>query len=90
MQVCTVVCGQVASTASGKPVSPSQQTISTSRTPRLRSSAHTPAQNFAPSVAWTQIPSTCLTPSRSTPTAMYAARLRTWCPSRTFTTRASR
>jgi hypothetical protein len=76
--------------ASGNPVSPSQQTISTSRMPRLRSSAHTPAQNFAPSLACTQIPSTCLTPSRSTPTAMCAALLRTWCPSRTFTISASR
>ena len=28
--------------------------------PRLRSSAQTPAQNFAPSDAWTQIPNTCL------------------------------
>ena len=90
MQVCTVDCGQVASIASGKPVSPSQQTISVSRTPRLRSSAQTPAQNFAPSLAWTQIPRTCLTPSRSTPTAICAARFFTVCPSRTFTTSASR
>jgi hypothetical protein len=51
--------------------------IPTSRTPRLASSAHTPAQNLAPSVACTQIPSTCLTPSRSTPTAMWAP-----CPAR--------
>jgi hypothetical protein len=29
-------------------------------------------------------------PSRSTPTAMWAALLRTWWPSRTLTTRASR
>src|SRR5438309_7565734 len=77
VQVCTVVRGQVASIASGNPVRPSQQTISTSRTPRLRSSAQTPAQNLAPSVGCTQIPSTCLTPSRSTPTAMWAALLRT-------------
>jgi hypothetical protein len=90
VQVCTVACGQVASIASGNPVSPSQQTISTSRTPRLRSSAHTPAQNFAPSAACTQMPSTCRTPSRSTPTARCAALLRTWWPSRTFTTSASR
>ena len=76
--------------ASGKPVRPSQQTISTSRMPRLASWAHTDAQNFAPSVAWTQIPSTCLTPSVSTPTAMCAARLVTCAPSRTFTTSASR
>jgi hypothetical protein len=51
--------GQVASIASGKPVRPSQQTISTSLIPRLASSAHTPAQNLAPSAVWTQIPSTC-------------------------------
>jgi hypothetical protein len=39
---------------------------------------HTPpAQNLALSEAWPQIPSTCLTPSRSTPTAMCAAPLRT-------------
>ena len=85
-----MVCGQVASIASGNPVSPSQQTIRTSWIPRLRSSAHTPAQNFAPSLACTQIPRTCLIPSGSTPTAMCACRLRTWCPSRTFTTSASR
>src|ERR671912_2128517 len=46
-QVWTTVCGQVASIASGNPVSPSQQAISTSATPRLRSSASTPAQNYA-------------------------------------------
>ena len=38
-----------------KPVSPSQRTISTSRTPRLASSAQTPAQNLAPSWVWIQI-----------------------------------
>ena len=52
--------------------------------------AQTPAQNLAPSVAWTQIPRTCFTPSVSTPTAMWAALLRTWWLSRTLTTRASR
>ena len=55
-------------------MSPSQQTISTSLMPRLASSAHAPAQNFAPSDVWTQMPRTCLTPSRSTPTATWAAR----------------
>jgi hypothetical protein len=44
-----VAWGQVAAIASGNPVSPSQQTMSTSGTPRLASSAHTPAQNLAPS-----------------------------------------
>ncbi len=58
---------QVASIASANPVSPSQQTMSTSRMPRLASSAQTPAQNFAPSLVWTQMPSTCLMPSMSTP-----------------------
>src|SRR5215203_800892 len=77
-EVWTTVCGQVASIASGNPVSPSQQAINTSWTPRLRSSANTPAQNFAPSAVCTQIPSTCLIPSTSTPTAMWAALLRTW------------
>ena len=51
VQVCTVAAGQVASMALGNPVKPSQHTMSTSRTPRLRSSAHTLAQNFAPSDA---------------------------------------
>lgn len=69
-QVCTKAPGQVASIASGNPVRPSQATIRTSSTPRLASSAQTPAQNLAPSWAWIQIPSTCLTPSKSTPTAM--------------------
>src|SRR4029453_3378042 len=64
-QVWTVAKGQVAAMASGKPVRPSQQTMSTSRIPRLASSAQTPAQNLAPSVASTQIPSTCLMPSIS-------------------------
>src|SRR5882757_5421134 len=49
-QVWTVAFGQVASTASGNPVSPSQHTISTSFRPRLRNSEHTPAQNLAPSL----------------------------------------
>ncbi len=47
MQVCTVVCDQVASMASGYPVRASQHTMSTSRIPRLRDSAQTPAQNVA-------------------------------------------
>jgi len=40
-----------------------------------RSSAHTWAQNLAPSLAWTQMPRTCLIPSMSTPTAICAALL---------------
>src|SRR5215217_6815244 len=89
-QVCTTVLGKVASMASGKPVSPSTQAINTSCIPRLRSSANTPAQNLAPSDVCTQMPSTCLIPSQSTPTAMWAALLRTWLDSLTFTTRASK
>ena len=73
--VWTVAWGQVASIASGSPVSPSQHTISTSLIPRLASSAHTWAQNLAPSLAWTQMPRTCLIPSMSTPTAICAALL---------------
>ena len=49
---------------------PSQHTTSTSRIPRLASSAQTPAQNFAPSLVCSRIVNTCLTPSMSTPTAM--------------------
>lgn len=89
-QVWTIACGQVVSMASGNPLSPSQQTMSTSFTPRLASSAHTPAQNLAPSDACTQMPSTCLIPSMSTPTAMCADRFATCAPSRILTTRASR
>ena len=59
-QVCTIAFGQVASMASGRPPSPSQQTNRTSLMPRLRSSASTPAQNRAPSEAAIQMPSTCL------------------------------
>ena len=82
--------GQVASTASGKPVSPSQHTISTSCTPLLARSAHTWAQKEAPSPSWIQIPSTCLTPSMSTPTAMWAERFDTRWSARTLTRIASR
>jgi hypothetical protein len=59
-------------------------------TPGLARSAQTPAQNFAPPLAWIQISSTCLTPSMSTPTAMWADLLITCDPSRTLTTSASR
>jgi hypothetical protein len=45
-EVCAMVCGQVAAIASPNPVSPSTQAISTSLTPRLASSAHTPAQKL--------------------------------------------
>src|ERR1019366_10018686 len=42
-----------------------------------------------PSAAATQIPSTCLTPSQSIPTAMFTALFRTAPPSRTLATSAS-
>src|SRR6266511_1261643 len=44
MQVWLTACGKTASIASGKPVSPSVQTKSTSLTPRLRSSVMTRVQ----------------------------------------------
>jgi hypothetical protein len=55
--------------ASGRPVSPSQQAISTSRTPRLRRPVKAFCQNFAHSVSAIQHPSACLRPSTSTPIA---------------------
>src|SRR3954452_3210916 len=48
MHVCTHVSGKTASIASGKPLRPSTQQISTSRTPRCLSSVRTCSQNFAP------------------------------------------
>lgn len=47
-EVCTTVSGNTDPIASGRPVSPSQQAISTSRSPRLRSCVRTDCQNFAP------------------------------------------
>src|SRR6266567_1544705 len=44
-QVCTTVAGKAARMASSNPASPSQQAIRMSRTPRLRRSAVTLAQN---------------------------------------------
>src|SRR4051794_9222715 len=90
MQVCTIVSGQTAVTASGSPVSPSQTTIRTSSTPRALSSFITRSQKFAPSVASTQMPRTSFLPSVSTPTARCAALLRTVPLSRTLQTTASR
>src|SRR5215216_2481591 len=46
MQVCTQVCGNVASIASGKPLRPSTQAIRTSSTPRRRRSLRTASQNL--------------------------------------------
>src|SRR6266568_227454 len=56
MHVCTMVFSQMAFTASGRPFSPSQTTISTSRVPRFLISEQTRSQYFAPS------PSPCSRP----------------------------
>jgi hypothetical protein len=83
-QVCTIALPQVASIASGRPLRPSQHTNSTSLIPRLRNSASTPPQNRDPSAAPSQMPSTCLNPSASTPVTRYAALFSTAPPSRTL------
>jgi len=69
MHVCTVVLGKTASMAAGNPFSPSQQAMSTSRTPRDCSSPSTRIQNFAPSLSSAHSPSTCLQPSLFIPMA---------------------
>ena len=77
-QRCTTVPGNAPVMASSNPVSPSQQAIRMSRTPRLRRSAMTQPQNRAPSpavaasgaVLASQMPSTCFSPSASMPIAM--------------------
>jgi hypothetical protein len=56
MQVCTHACGKVASIASGKPVRPSTQAITTSSTPRRLRSLRTERQNLSPSVSCHQDP----------------------------------
>src|SRR5690606_18512053 len=86
---CTVACGQISLIDSGSPLSPSQATIITSATPRLRSSARQLIQCLAPSPPVpTHIPSTSRSPARLIPTATYTGRLAT-CPSRIFTCSAS-
>ena len=73
----TTAAGNAAVTALAKPASPSTQAMRTSRTPRLRRSAVTLPQKRAPSpavalsggVRASQIPSTCFSPSASTPIA---------------------
>ena len=45
-QVCTVASGQIASIASGSPLSPAQQTISSSPSPRFFSSVSTDSQKL--------------------------------------------
>src|SRR3954452_18674837 len=71
-QVCTTVSGKTLVMASGSPLSPSQQAIRTSRSPRLRSWVSTECQNFAPSASAIQTPRACLRPSTSTPTTRWA------------------
>jgi hypothetical protein len=89
-QVWTDAWGQVASMASGRPLSPSQQTNKTSSTPRLRTSVNTAAQNLAPSPpSPSHTPKMCLRPSTSTPMATYAGRFVTTPEVRTLMTRAS-
>ena len=68
-QVWTSASGQVARIASGRPFSPSQHTMKTSATPRLRSSVSTVIQNLAPSppAGPTHMPNTSRSPSRLTP-----------------------
>ena len=68
-QVCAIACGHVASTASGRPFSPSRHTTGTFVTPLLAICAHTFAQNEDPSESRIQMPGTCLSPSMSTPIA---------------------
>ena len=80
---------QVAPIASGNPVSPSQHTISTSRISRFRSSAQTPAQNFAPSYGLHPDPQHAVDPVEVRHRAIQARGYARW-PSRTFTTKASR
>jgi hypothetical protein len=66
-QVCTTVSGNTLVIASGSPVSPSQQAMRMSRSPRLRSAVSTECQNFAPSASAIHTPRACLRPSTSTP-----------------------
>src|SRR4051812_26547139 len=85
-----VALGQITPIASGSPVSPSQQTMQTSCTPRDFNSDNTDNQNFADSPVDGPIhnPSTCLSPSQSIPTARYTGRFAT-TPSRILTISAS-
>ena len=69
-QVCTVVCGHTVSMTSN-PANPSQQTISTSVTPRFFSSVSIPNQNLEPSSPLpSHNPNTYLRPSVSTAIAI--------------------
>src|SRR5262245_50774924 len=88
-QVCTVACGQVASIASGNPDSPSQHDEHVSHPSVGELRAHRRPELGALG-GLRPDPQHVLDASTSTPTAMWAALLRTWPPSRTLTTMASR
>jgi hypothetical protein len=85
-----VACGHTTLIASGSPVSPSQQTMHTSATPRDLSSESTVSQNLldSPTAGPTHNPSTFFAPSQSMPIARYTGRLAT-TPSRILTISAS-
>ena len=75
----TAALGQISLIDSGRPFSPSQQTIMTSSMPRLRNSARVAIQCLAPSPpSPTHIPNTSRSPARLIPTATYTARFDTW------------
>jgi hypothetical protein len=69
MQVCTVASGNTAFTESGRPLSPSQTTKKTSRTPRDFRSVSTAYQNFAdsPSPSPAHMPFDVLVPAQVHP-----------------------
>ena len=72
MQVCTIVFSQTALTASGRPFSPSQTSMHTSRTPRFLISDKMRSQYLAPSpspCSPAHSPSTSRSPSTVTPSA---------------------
>src|SRR5829696_9197599 len=73
MQVWTVASGKTAAIASGKPFRPSTTAISTSSTPRFRSSFMTRSQNLAPSFCSSHRPRISLVPSARTPRAIWTA-----------------
>ena len=68
-QPCTMLWGQTVSTASGRPVSPSQTTMHTSLAPRFLISVSTCPQYFAPSPpSPAHSPKMSRSPSTVTPT----------------------
>ncbi len=69
MQVCSVVAGNTAASASGMPFRPSVTAIRMSATPRVFKSLKTFIQNFAPSLPSIHSPRMSRVPSGSTPSA---------------------